>query len=804
VPTFFVRSDDLARFDMGNSVTEEICYLFTGSYTVPCTYLNRIQGPITAFPGFQTSPTSVNLNWWFYTAGYIGGAFFDSSIYFTYNSQFVDSYNCTGQVGCNAANPFPLSTANGGPCSSHAVASSSAADYMYICNAAYDAITNTMEFAPCLSAPGDPAPGQVNNGPGANCPSTTQLSSISAGVQAEDLYGKNAFTIPVYQTRDQYGYLNGWTREILASTGLANFFTWLNAYSATPAQANTVRQGFAEDTKSLSPYISSTVWDFYVAGNIYDSLYIANPLSPSQDMNWMTISTTQEANGQLTYAPPGGPCTVPTGTCTVTTYRFTLIPGLTFQDGTPVTSFDVAFSYLSLLGTGAFQSGGASNVIGITILGPHQFDLNLNAVGPTTLVGITGLAVFPGKLWTNAASAWTTGISTCTGSGASSCYPVQYGLAGTPAAPTCALAGCPSFAASNMNWDPAKIAPSYDPLSSGTLVGSSAWQCNATPPVGGPNCSSNHTQVPGLSGSFTLSANPSYVHSASNLAFWVWASNGSPTGPSTLTYSFASACFNAVGTPVGTSGAPSSYSTGGSSTAQACSHWQEGIGGPSGTVAAGTTGTALSTDAKITYVGGATFAAGNPIIYNVAGGTTYSASDTVISNPSGTTLTPGTTVLSSDPKLKFYDNSALNGLNGCVAGAWCNGKSVVYDTDNSGGYDFGDISSSQYGNSLGSSITPAPGIHIPPPPPGGCSASAASGCWLNEGSTQVGLVALRVGYNWISPFNWALSPPTGIGTLPPVLYQPNSTVPLNPAGVATAACNNAFSSTSTTSGGYDC
>jgi hypothetical protein len=157
------------------------------------------------------------------------------------------------------------------------------------------------------------------------------------------------------------------------------------------------------------------------------------------------------------------------------------------------------------------------------------------------------------------------------------------------------------------------------------------------------------------------------------------------------------------------------------------------------------------------------------------------------------------TPLNNDSLLKFYDNPGLGS-----AGVWVNGKGVVYDTDNSGGYDFGDISSASLSNALGSAITPTPGIQIPPPPPGGCPASATSGCWLNEGSTQVGIVALRVFFNFVSPFNWATSPPTGIGALPPAIYQPNSLVPLLPASLATTGCNNPFDSTSTTSGGYDC
>src|SRR5207247_8367306 len=96
-----------------------------------------------------------------------------------------------------------------------------------------------------------------------------------------------------------------------------------------------------------------------------------------------------------------------------------------------VTAFDVAFSYLALKSTGAFAGGGAAPMNGVTILGPSQFDINVNAVGPFTLLTLSGLPVMPGAYWTNAgSSAWSSGISACTATGAT-CYPSQYTLFGS-------------------------------------------------------------------------------------------------------------------------------------------------------------------------------------------------------------------------------------------------------------------------------------------------------------------------------------------------------------------------------------
>ncbi len=88
-PTFFIRNDNVPRLDLGTAMAEEICYLFTGAYATPCTYLKTVLGPITAFPGFTTCTTCVNQNWWMYTAAFSGPTFFDGSLYFGYDSRFV-------------------------------------------------------------------------------------------------------------------------------------------------------------------------------------------------------------------------------------------------------------------------------------------------------------------------------------------------------------------------------------------------------------------------------------------------------------------------------------------------------------------------------------------------------------------------------------------------------------------------------------------------------------------------------------------------------------------------------------------
>src|SRR6266566_7729676 len=76
-----------------------------------------------------------------------------------------------------------------------------------------------------------------------------------------------------------------------------------------------------------------------------------------------------------------------------------------WQDGRRVTPWDVKFTFLTLQATGAFQGGVLAPVTGVTVLGPEQFDVNVNAVGPFTLSTLTSVTILPGHYW-----------STCSGS----------------------------------------------------------------------------------------------------------------------------------------------------------------------------------------------------------------------------------------------------------------------------------------------------------------------------------------------------------------------------------------------------
>lgn len=560
---------DTPRHDLGTGLAEEVCALFTGAYTVGCTTTsgagcsniptetsfppNAIfctsSGPGTSFPGFTTctavppATTCTPLdNWWMYPGGFNGASPFDLSLYFGYNSLFV--------------------SAPGPPCAS--TTTPSAGNYMYVCVPSYDSVSNEMEFAPCLSASGDPVPGQTSP-TFATCPGTIKPTGISAGYQAEDVFGKGAYTIPIFSHTLQFAYQSNWSRVIDANgVGIPNYFTWLDAYSPNPVIPGTVRQGFQFFLNSLNPYRAGFFEEFYILHNIYDSLYQAHPLSPSQVIDWMTTGHSFVSNSSLGYTPPAG---------TITTIRNTLNPDIFWQDGQQVTAWDVAFSFNSLIANGAFQTEALSGrVSGITVLSKTQFDINLFAGDPFIELGVAGVTVLPGHLWSSCASTWSSFIASQT----------------LPSV-------IPRGTGSCMNTTTTLVAFSFDPLASGILLGSGAWTCQSTggtglPPTGtlGGGCSSTNTQN---AGTFTLTRNgctitlagtqcrkpgtgpgatangnvmSTYFRSAGTFAQYIWSGiTGNPATDLSM-----------IGTVSTCSQNPGVAFT----TSAACQRWQNGIG----------------------------------------------------------------------------------------------------------------------------------------------------------------------------------------------------------------------------------
>ena len=562
----FARSDRPARLALGDGLFEDLCYLFTGHWsdgtcqqnsttTTACTgtcVVTETRGPFSLFPGFTTLSTGINNNWWLYTGGY-GSVFpYDSLLYGIYNSQFVSG----------GAWDQP-------PCSSLAVPSTGANNYQYLCVPAYDSISHAMEFSPCPTASVDPTPGQTRTTiTFGNCSSPVALSAQSAGYQTEDMYGKLELQIPIYDPSEQFGYLAKWNSVINSqSSGVANLFTWLDAYDSV-THSTTVTQGFAAPTKSLNPYAASTMSDFQTLANIYDSLGSLNPTQIGQYFDYLASGHSTPCNTNLSipcdlahlgYTPPSG---------TIGTIRFSLRPDIFWQSDSvvtahparPLTSWDVRFTYLTFLNNcGSFQGCFPSPIIDVHVLDKANFDINLNGFGPFTLLSITTPTIIPGRYWSSACSGATWDSDVNAGAVPDICMAVTSQM-------------------STITFDPLSSTPNNG-VSPGILIGSGPFECQSSSGVVGTGCSSTGTQNPPSGGSYTLTrfgcnratdtcnspgANPTstYFRSDGNLALAIWAGTNGDSTHDLITISSVAFCFNK---PVGIAG---------------CTQWQRGIGNP--------------------------------------------------------------------------------------------------------------------------------------------------------------------------------------------------------------------------------
>ena len=551
---FFVRLDHHPRFELGTSIAQEVCGLWTGALTSGCNFpgtstpaVTVHTGTISSFCGFTTSTTGVNPCWWVYTAGF-GSVFpIDSSIFFGPNSRFVSGV-CTSATNCITASP---AFGSPGPCSTLSVPTPAAGDYTYLCNSKYDTDSTAVEFASSVS------------------------NAFTAATVATNDLGLGAYTIPVWTDINQNAYLNNWS-GVLNADGSGLFptnsvMTWLNDYSANPAVSGQLRQGFKQTTRSLSPYIGTTIWDAAVLSNVLDTPLIVNPLNNGQLLDWMTTSHSVLPSSQLGYAQCAAPPAAPVEPCfpasATQNLRLNLRNDIFFHDGRQVTGFDVKFAFVTMLANGAFFGSSLApmscardangNVLfsctdGVTVKSKNVVDIHLDSFGPFTTISVGTTFVFPGRYWSASCAGSTWDADAAQGNVPDSC----------------------------MTLDPSKGGFSYDPIANHILVGSGSFECADT--LGGTGavgfgCSDTGTQNPPVDHTYTLtrygkgqvpgsSAVGQYFRSFGTLASYIWAGAIGDTAQDTITGSAIQGCNGpSQGTPT------LGHTTG-------CGHWQQGIG----------------------------------------------------------------------------------------------------------------------------------------------------------------------------------------------------------------------------------
>ena len=641
----FVRTTE-PRKSLGEGIAQDICALFspawgawttlagqpqscdntnTGSSNVacsngPCSFLQRVEGSIIQFCGFNTSLTGIPINCWGLGTFGFGQVFpYDSVVYFEYNSLFTSKTDVT----CTSADCS--SNVPGSPCTGP-VYSDNVANYQYICSPTYDSLSQATEFSLCLGSPGpatDPTIGQATP-TFANCSGGVVLggaqattcigasppcTSISAGYQAEDYFGTHALTVPVWDGQDTQGRRSNWPLGSQSNPGFitafgggytpsAGFFEWLNAYTANAAINGTFRQSFLTTVGNPTPFQFNTLWEGFLLANIYDSLFVQNPQCTNsaslagsagvpvcssiiQNIDWMTTS-----HSFLCY--PGGPgCTSTTlgyGNATyfantVADLRLSLNRANHWHDSGPVTAWDVKYSFIDLNATGAFQATSLSNVAHVNVLDEFTVDLNLKAKGPFTELFLGGITIMPGHVWSGCgASTWNSGVLGKNLVGTSIVAAAEDNCVGAFGSPNVAVVNGVSA-----------DSPAFDPIANNFLIGSGPYTCQSIggtghPAVGtlGGGCSIDNTQAPAFGlGDFTLTrtgctltgtgttcgiagSSSDYFRSSGKLATYIWAG----------VIGSGSADFNKVLT------VNSCHS---SSPSANCPHWAQGIGNAGGT-----------------------------------------------------------------------------------------------------------------------------------------------------------------------------------------------------------------------------
>jgi hypothetical protein len=358
-------------------------------------------------------------------------------------------------------------------------------NYLFYCNPVFDSQAAAGEFSSSLSQ---------------------AINLFTAGAV---IGYQTVMNVPVFSRLQQFVALNGWNfqgtttpqRSSLVNalgTGFeagtpGGYFSLLNmnsapgydpcavpgapfncaAYKSGGGMAGLIRRSLSQGTDNLSPFQATTVWDFDVINQVYDSMLQPDPLtggSVLQMVNWMVTSH------QSSFNPVEISCVHTTCVNGTTTQTWRLRNDLMFHDGTRVTADDVVFSILAYRDVPSAQlQPQVASVAGAVALNPSVVQVKLQHQSPFYDVNIGTLPILPKHIWGP--------------------------LCGTPI-------GAPGNQCAN---------PSFDPMASGDFIGSGPWVCKSvvTGAIGG-TCSQNGggspgTQSLGPGGRILLTANPSYM-----------------------------------------------------------------------------------------------------------------------------------------------------------------------------------------------------------------------------------------------------------------------------------------------------
>jgi hypothetical protein len=178
----------------------------------------------------------------------------------------------------------------------------------------------------------------------------------AAAKEAGRVFAENVAAIPLWASAAVKAYKTGWIGLVNnVGYGIDNGYTFLRMEHATD---DTIDWGFKSDIEQLNMVSSEWLWDHNVLGLIYESLMGYNPFNLGFTEYWLAKNheiDTWDNNGTE-----------------ATEMNFTLEPGITWHDFTPVTLEDVKFSIEFTKACGvAWLYPSVSDIYSVDIIGSN-------------------------------------------------------------------------------------------------------------------------------------------------------------------------------------------------------------------------------------------------------------------------------------------------------------------------------------------------------------------------------------------------------------------------------------------------
>jgi len=282
---------------------------------------------------------------------------------------------------------------------------------------------------------------------------------------ALDIAGRHAQDIPLISLKVRTAALRegtGWVNSV--GTAYETFYQFLTAHKGSYNQVDasnryhfgggpagtpdTVRWGQAGGglVTFLNPYNAQFVWEFNALGEVYDTLFGANPTNPTQVFSFMTITDNYQNSN---FVDSNGN----------THFFLELRQNLRWQDdiggsaanpqlGQAIDAYDVKFSMLTERDFAAVLGQNVALVLSVNVLNPNnnpatELEVVMQGKSIAHELNLGGTVVVPRHIWELAGD-------------------TTYGDVGT--------------------LDPAKLDTSYDDVAQGTFIGSSEFECRSVFP----------------------------------------------------------------------------------------------------------------------------------------------------------------------------------------------------------------------------------------------------------------------------------------------------------------------------------